>query len=135
MIGLTTKYAIRILRTLSSTNESSEFMNTEELAARANIPKPYLSKVVMRLAAAELIETRRGKSGGARLSRELGSLSLYEVCTALGDPIVNETCFLSQKNCSSSKHCAFHSDWQKARIAFHKFLKTCTVEVAGERLS
>lgn len=128
MIGLTTKYAIRILRALSAVEETSEFLSTEELAKSSGIPKPYLSKVVLRLAQAGLVETRRGKSGGARLATDIYTLSLFEVCSALGDPIVREACFLSQKNCSSSKHCAFHERWQKTRTACHQFLRSCTVD-------
>lgn len=123
MLGINSKYAIRILRLLNISDHNA-FVNTMLLAQKTEIPKPYLSKIVLRLAQFGFVETKRGKFGGVRLVSDLNKLTLFDVCSALEDPIVRETCLLSRKKCNSTKHCSFHSEWRKFRHSCHKFLKS-----------
>lgn len=66
MFSTTTQYALRALLIL--TEESSEGLVLGcDIAVRASIPANYLSKVMLTLAGAGLVEASRGSNGGYRL--------------------------------------------------------------------
>lgn len=92
-----------------------------EIAAAAEIPAPYLAKIIQTLARRGVVHTQRGVGGGVTLARPASEISLYDVCIALDDPIVRPTCLLGTSECSDSRCCPAHEFWSKIRgevIAF-----------------
>lgn len=92
-----------------------------EIAAAAEIPAPYLAKIIQTLARRGVVHTQRGVGGGVTLARPASEISLYDVCIALDDPIVRPTCLLGTNECSDSRGCPAHEFWSKIRgevIAF-----------------
>ena len=55
-----------------------------ELAKRQELPEARLEQILLQLRHAQLIEARRGRSGGYRLSRTADDLSVPEVLDAVG---------------------------------------------------
>ena len=55
-----------------------------ELAKRQELPEARLEQILLQLRHAQLIEARRGRSGGYRLSRTADDLSVQEVLDAVG---------------------------------------------------
>ena len=55
-----------------------------ELAKRQELPEARLEQILLQLRQAQLIEARRGRSGGYRLSRAAEDLSVQEVLDAVG---------------------------------------------------
>ena len=55
-----------------------------ELAKRQELPEARLEQILLQLRQAQLIEARRGRSGGYRLSRAADELSVQEVLDAVG---------------------------------------------------
>ena len=54
-----------------------------ELAKRQELPEARLEQILLQLRQAQLIEARRGRSGGYRLSRAADELSVQEVLDAV----------------------------------------------------
>lgn len=65
-LTLKTDYALRILMALASTDD---VLSVDWLAAHYGISRNHLAKVAQQLAAAQLVTTTRGRSGGMRLAR------------------------------------------------------------------
>ena len=55
-----------------------------ELAKRQELPEARLEQILLQLRQAQLIDARRGRSGGYRLSRAADDLSVQEVLDAVG---------------------------------------------------
>ena len=55
-----------------------------ELAKRQELPEARLEQILLQLRQAHLVEARRGRSGGYRLSRAAEDLSVQEVLDAVG---------------------------------------------------
>ena len=55
-----------------------------ELAKRQELPEARLEQILLQLRQAHLVEARRGRSGGYRLSRAAENLSVQEVLDAVG---------------------------------------------------
>jgi Rrf2 family nitric oxide-sensitive transcriptional repressor len=68
-------------------------VQTEEIAAAWRISGHHLDKVVQRLAAAGLVETRRGRGGGITLARPPAAIGLGEVVRCTEDDLALVACF------------------------------------------
>ena len=77
----TTGYAIAALACLAQ--RGSESMIVREIAVCAEMPFPYLSKVLNRLCEAGIVESKRGYKGGVKLARLPEHISLLQINAAV----------------------------------------------------
>jgi len=72
------------------------------IAESTGIPQPYLSKIMLRLARAGLVQSKRGFRGGFRLARPAGQISVLDVADALEGPAWLGSCLLGldEKDCA-----------------------------------
>ena len=126
MLSLSSKYALRALKVLA-TEDPDKFYRVDLLSRKASVPGPYLSKIMKVLARREIIESRRGLSGGVRLRRGKKAISFYEVCDALEDPIIHQRCILAKTACNAGSPCSMHYEWQKVKAQTMAFLKAAKI--------
>ena len=74
--------ALRALVELARSQGS--VLSGPELAKRQELPEARLEQILLQLRQAQLIEARRGRTGGYRLSRAAEDLSVQEVLDAVG---------------------------------------------------
>ena len=74
--------ALRALVELARSPQS--VLSGPELAKRQELPEARLEQILLQLRHAHLIEAKRGRSGGYRLSRPAEHLSVQEVLDAVG---------------------------------------------------
>ncbi|MEL6499400.1 MAG: Rrf2 family transcriptional regulator [Planctomycetota bacterium] len=82
MLSQTAEYALRAVAALAP--NAGQLVPTTDLAKQADVPPPYLAKVLQQLAAAKIIRGRRGVGGGYTLNRPADEINLLEVVTAVG---------------------------------------------------
>ena len=82
MLSQTAEYALRAVAALGPT--AGRLVPTTDLAKLADVPPPYLAKVLQQLASANIIRGRRGVGGGYALSRAPHEINLLEVVLAVG---------------------------------------------------
>ena len=99
----------------------------KDIAQAAQIPAPYLAKIVQALARKGLVRTQRGIGGGVSLSRPAEGISLFELCQALDDPAVQQRCMLGTAQCSDERACPAHRFWTAQRARHLEFLQKMTV--------
>ncbi|MCB0319762.1 MAG: Rrf2 family transcriptional regulator [Bdellovibrionales bacterium] len=119
MLSLPSKHAFKALLVLSDF-ERGEFLTVEELAREADLPQPYLTKLLKELAKRKIVITKKGRGGGVALPPR--PVSAFDVAEALGDSVVDEHCFLSRDSCSRSSPCPLHQQWVKERKRMQTFL-------------
>ncbi|MEO0512069.1 MAG: Rrf2 family transcriptional regulator [Planctomycetota bacterium] len=81
MLSQTAEYALRAVCALAS--RPNELIPTSELAKSADVPPPYLAKVLQQLASAGLIKGRRGVGGGYKLFRDASDITMLDVVNAV----------------------------------------------------
>lgn len=59
-----------------------EYLSTADISKYLSIPKPTLVKILQNLNAANIIETKEGKSGGIRLKKEPSKITILEILEA-----------------------------------------------------
>lgn len=82
MLSQTAEYALRAVASLAPT--AGRLIPTTDLAKLADVPPPYLAKVLQQLSGADIIRGRRGVGGGYTLNRSPEDINLLEVVLAVG---------------------------------------------------
>ncbi|HMN96684.1 MAG TPA: Rrf2 family transcriptional regulator [Phycisphaerales bacterium] len=98
-----------------------------EMASAADIPAPYLSKLIHALARRGIVSTQRGIGGGVALARPADQITLHDLCEALGDPVLLSRCMLGTAECSDSRACPAHRFWTAQRARAAEFLSQTSI--------
>lgn len=105
------EYGLRCLLALAKEGESGQ-LSINDIAEREALSVPYASKLLSLLRKAKLVSSVRGRKGGFCISRPANEITLYEVITALGGPLIDPdhcTRFSGQLDvCVHSEGCTVH---------------------------
>jgi Rrf2 family protein len=125
-------YAVRVMIYLATLPEEQRAL-LPDLARVTETPVSFLSKVLQSLAHAQLISSRRGKTGGfAILPRGRGA-SMREVIEVIDGPISLNVCLNEGKGCDRRPWCPAHPVWARAQRAMLDVLMSATVSAMAER--
>jgi Rrf2 family protein len=98
-------YALIALAHLSRV-EAGRAVNTKEIAGKYDIPVELLAKILQRLAKAELLLSTPGPTGGYRLARPAGAISVGSVVRIIdGSPAIVPCLRTDHNDCEQSDRC------------------------------
>ncbi len=83
------RYGLKAMYYLAQENS---LLSLKQLSLKAEIPEPYLEKILGILRKEKLIETTRGSLGGYSLSRPADEISIGEILRALEDNLYLAAC-------------------------------------------
>jgi FeS assembly SUF system regulator len=106
-----TDYATLILTVLAS--RPDRVHSAADLAERARLEAPTVSKVLKPLAHAGLVEGFRGVNGGYRLARAPEAISLVEIVEAIEGPLGMTECSVHAGQCGIEEHCGVRANWRR----------------------
>lgn len=112
-LSTTTSYAIQALTCLANPSYSRAMI--AQIAKAAEVPAPYLAKIMKRLNDAGIVISKRGFKGGIWLARPPEAITLIEVMTAVDGPEYLEGCLLGNATCSDERACPSHAFWKVTR--------------------
>jgi Rrf2 family transcriptional regulator, iron-sulfur cluster assembly transcription factor len=133
MLSTTSQYALRALTHLAR-HEGRPVLG-HDLAQSVEIPANYLSKVLLTLRNAGLVDTTRGSGGGYRLRKPSNEIHLIDVVELFEEVSRSKpSCFLGRKRaCSASEPCSAHSTWKELQAAYLGFLVSTPLSaIAGK---
>lgn len=125
MLSQSVGYAVTALGYIASAGGKPVLV--KEIAKAAELPAPYLAKLIHALGKRGIVNTQRGVGGGVTLARAATDISLIELCTALDDPVVVPTCMLGTAECSDEWACPAHKFWTTQRAKVMEFLTNTSV--------
>lgn len=125
MLSQASGYAALALSAIAQ--ERGKPLLVKDIAAAADIPAPYLAKIVQVLARRGLVHTQRGIGGGVTLAKPAHQLTMYEVCEVLNDPVIADRCMMGVAPCRDSQPCPCHNFWKQHRGEYLSFLKNTTI--------
>ncbi len=105
-----TDYATVVMTVLASRPEA--VLSAAELAERAGLEVPTVSKLLKPLAQAGLVEGLRGVHGGYRLSRDAGQITLIEIVEAMEGPLAMTECSQHEGSCGIAHQCGVRANWR-----------------------
>ncbi len=109
-------YAVRAMLALAG-ETTDEWLSVPRMSASMAIPERFLPTVMHDLVRAGLVEGRTGRTGGYRLRRPAGTISLLDVITAVEPEPDLWTCVLRGGPCGLDGHCAVHNAFSAARTS------------------
>jgi len=98
-----------------------------EIAEAAEVPAPYLAKIIHALGKRGLVNTQRGIGGGVTLAVDAKNITLHDLCEALGDPVLQRRCMLGTAICSDERACPAHAFWVAQRAKAAEYLRSMTI--------
>ena len=103
-----TDYALRTMLEVAA-RPSGELTTTVSISRRRLVPRPFVRKIVPRLAAAGLLESRRGQGGGLTLARPAEDITLLQVVDAVrADTLSVNRCVADPDSCPLVSTCPIH---------------------------
>jgi Rrf2 family protein len=78
MLSKSGKHAVRAMAVLAGLGQSAR-ADVSTISREINAPKMYLSKIMRRLSQAGLLNGRKGRGGGYRLTRQAECISMFDV--------------------------------------------------------
>lgn len=124
-LSQTTGYAVRALACLDTPD--GVWVQSEEIAERTGIPKPYLSKILHALGRHGLVQTKRGYRGGFALALPAPKISLLQIAQAIEGTRWSPRCLLGLADCSDARACPMHEFWTRERARIEARLRTITL--------
>jgi FeS assembly SUF system regulator len=104
-----TDYATVVLSSLAEAPDRVH--NATELAERAHLELPTVSKLLKTLAQAGLVQSYRGSAGGYRLAKPAADISLIQIVEAIEGPLEMTECSGEHSLCEHENHCGVRSKW------------------------
>jgi Rrf2 family protein len=119
------RYALRALVYLAWAGER---VTADRVSTEAHIPRRLLARILAKLSHAGLVESEQGRSGGSRLARPAGKITLREAVEAIEGPFGVTRCIMEDRACGEGAPCALHDAWEEGQRAILKYLGTQTIE-------
>ncbi|QJQ95282.1 MULTISPECIES: SUF system Fe-S cluster assembly regulator [Halomonadaceae] len=98
-----------------------------DLAERANLPHPTVSKTLKMLAKAGLVVSQRGAQGGYRLARPASQITASDIISAIEGPVAMTECSLAGGDCDLAATCGVADNWQRVSLAIRALLDSVTL--------
>ena len=132
------EYALRALLVLGRDyQEDDSVVRIQEISDQQNIPKRFLEQILNDLKSARVVESKRGVTGGYRLSRPPEKITLAEVIRHVEGALAPVSCvserFYEKCSCPDEARCAIRSVMKEARDAVVKVVERVTVAEMCER--
>ena len=127
MFSVTSQYALRAVAYLA-TQSADSMVGGQELSRQTGIPKNYLSKILLVLGNAGIVEAVRGNAGGYRLACAPEEIPIVRVFELFERHVAKRACLLGLRPvCSDEDPCTAHSAWRPAKLAYFDFMETTTL--------
>lgn len=124
-ISKLTDYATVVMTCLAEAGD--DVLSAQQLAERARLETPTVSKLLKQLAHAGLVTSFRGVRGGYRLARAAQSITVAEIVIAIEGPIGMTECSVHAGQCGHESHCGVRVNWQRISLAVTSALESVTL--------
>ncbi len=120
-----TEYAIRTVLYLSSKKPNTKVM-AKEISETMDIPRQFLSQVMVSLNQSGIVQAIRGAKGGFVLAKKPSSINVLEVIESIEGKMIINDCFVSRDFCTCQSDCPVEDVWADAQKALYNVLKKAT---------
>ena len=127
ILSRTSQYAVQALIYMATQPADTPVLN-KDIAAKLNVPAPYLAKILQNLAKGNLLYSFRGRLGGFCLREEGVKMTLMDILLLTEGPAFTQSCLLGLKKCSDETVCPVHTRWMPVKEKIIGLLKETTLD-------
>ncbi len=110
-----------------STLEKDSKVSAVHLSKTIRIAKAYSSKILQEMVVGGIISSKKGKTGGFYLERDLNEIYLIDLVRAVDGNDLFEKCLLGFPGCGTCEPCPVHDKWGGIRAQIEEMLTTHSV--------
>ena len=122
MFSRSAGYAVQALTYLAA-QPPGKLTGAREIAEEAQIPMPFLWKILRNLSQKKLVRSFKGVRGGYELARAAEKISVTQVLAASPDARHTDYCVLGLDQCNEVAPCPLHESWKTVRNQIDDLLK------------
>ncbi len=126
------RYGVRMMYELAL-QFGKESVIIRDIAERQDISEKYLSKLIMPLKSAKLVNSARGSHGGYILARDPSSITLREIVEVMEGGISVVECVKNSDICGRSNECPTRDIWSGLDKSIFSYLESITLEEIVKR--
>ena len=104
------EYALRAM-TYMARLDPSERVRTSDLSEAVDVPAPFLSKIMRRLTAEGILDSKKGHHGGFLLARPVADIRFIDILRAVDFEPTADHCLFGLGNCDAQNPCPLHNEW------------------------
>lgn len=127
ILSRTSQYAVQALIYMATQPLGAPILN-KDIAAKLNVPAPYLAKILQSLAKGNLLYSFRGRLGGFCLKEDGQKMTLMDILLLTEGPAFTQSCLLGLKKCSDDTACPVHFRWAPVKEKIISLLKETTLD-------
>lgn len=124
------EYALRA-STYLARQTPGERITSSKLAKAVDIPAAFLSKIMRRLAAHGIVDSKKGHHGGFKLARPAAEIRFLDILRAVEFGPIKDHCLFGLGNCDENNPCPLHAEWE---ILKHQIEQWARMHTLGESL-
>ena len=126
-LNVTTDYAIRTILLLAMKDEP---VTSQEISQTMKIPKDYVITMMKRLKDQRIVESRRGITGGYRLTKDPWDISLLEIIKTMEGTTKINRCLEKDHYCSrkAAETCPVRAHYEKLQRLIDDNLSSITID-------
>jgi Rrf2 family protein len=125
-------YALRALIEIAVQEEDAS-ISAEELGRLQDIPHGFLQSILADLRRAGVVTSRRGQSGGWRMARDAGQVTVADVIRAVDGPLVSVYGLRPESVTYNEAAQVLQHVWIAARSSLREVLERVTIESLASR--
>ncbi len=119
-------YAVVLMSTIAA--RPDEIHTAATLNADTKVPLPTVSKILGKLAKAELLSSHRGIGGGFSMSMDKEKISVADIIEAVDGPVQLTNCLSeADAGCDYETVCTTRSKWNKINEAVYHALDSVSL--------
>jgi len=126
MFSRSAGYAIQALIYLAE-QPPGQLTGAREIAASAQIPIPFLWKILRNLSQKRLLRSFKGVQGGYELARPPGKITIAQVLNATQGSDLLDACILLHRACDEGNPCPLHGFWRDSKRQLERFVQRTTL--------
>jgi len=126
MLSKSAQYALRIMAHFALHSEATP-LRAQDIAQEVNIPIFYLSKILRRMVAAELLVGSKGHGGGFLIAKAPHKIRFCHVLEAVDGSSTERKCVFGWDVCSDKNPCVLHNRWREVSSSFEKWSRETTL--------
>ena len=121
------RYAVTALADLAKFG-AGDAVSLSSISERQQLPLSYLEQIFMALRRSGLVESARGRSGGYRLSKAAGEVSVADIMRAVDEETRMTGCRDGKTPCRGDTPCITHGLWTALGEEIDGFLAHVTLQ-------
>lgn len=127
LFSRSTQYALQALVEMTE-KYKDEYVTATDLSNEIDVPKEFLAKIFQDLVRRGILESRRGRGGGFKLSRPPEEVNIYEIVELIDGTQPMSGCIFDGKTCHPENPCPLHKEWAEIREEIIDFTRRNSVK-------